>query len=246
MIWALLFTLIFGGNNSLYLVPKLNKHIKRNVENKADIKELQSLLKENRKQKKAFNKTHKGFIKEFKKLNACRNTSCEEFDAVFTKAMTERKHLQKTDAKMKVASTNYISEEEWKAIIKAAQKDINKVIKQQKKEKQKQEKVFQKLNRTIRQSIEDETKKQKALEASDRLKESFFNIIDSYNNYITNTNSTIFSYHTTKEQLMEAQTRANQLRKELHLAITDMHFEMAESTNPREFKKVIRLINKLY
>ncbi|TAJ14456.1 hypothetical protein DMA11_05445 [Marinilabiliaceae bacterium JC017] len=246
MIWVLLFILIFAGNNSLYLVPNFDKHMKNHVENRAEIKKFQSLLKDNYKQKKTFHRAHQGFIKEFKTQNVSRTTTREEFEVLFTDIMIQRKRLQQSDAQTKLASTNYITVGEWKAIIAAAQKDIAKVIKQQKKEKKRQENIFQNLNSTIRQSIKDEIKRQRALAASNRLKESFFSIIDSYNAYITNTNSIIFSYQTTKEQLVEVATQANQLRKELHLAISDMHFEMAESTNPREFKKIIRLINKLY
>lgn len=96
MIWALLFSIIFGGSESVFLNSKVKKHVRRHVEEKDTRKEIQLIIKDFGKGAKKFRKQEKKWNKELAGLNANRAATSDEFRVFFQRYMEAKKVLHES------------------------------------------------------------------------------------------------------------------------------------------------------
>ena len=154
MIWALLIALILAGGDSVFINPKVKKHVRRHVENKETRKEILDKFNQYEKTVKKFAKDQKNWSRNLDELNSDRDVGKEEFVALFT---------------------NYMMADALKQYEKA-KKDKEKHIR-------KLEKLGIKLITSVEGEIEDPEKAEKALKVSRDFQELLVARTREFNSY---------------------------------------------------------------
>lgn len=245
MIWIILFAMVFGSGGSPFVVPKMDKYVKKYVQDSARKKEALSLLKEAKAERKIYTKENKKLVKEYNSLFASRSTTREQFEDLSQRSISAHSKSQMTNIDLAIESRKYITKEEWEKLNEDIINDIEKYNKKLDKLENKFRKMFNKLESKIETTIEDSDKAIAALTSLNKFRSTLSGNFTAIKEYLVNKNSPIYTYELDKKGMLEIKTTYNKKEEELHKYYCDFHFELVNTTTEEEWNKLIRIIKIL-
>lgn len=246
MIWALLFSILFGAGESVFILPKMEKYVKRHLDNKEHVLEFKEIRKSSKKVRKEFNKHNKKKIKELNKLNASWEAKRDDFLALGNSAMDERVKMQKTELTGLVDVKNIITEEQWDLIIDDTQKDLNKYNKQNDKKLRKLKKSLNKVEQSIRRKLPESEQNKKFYEDLNEFMETLVSKVTTYYDYGKSDDHIMLRYNATLDEYKGLVAETNSYRNIIFNEFVDLHFTLKGESTKQEFNSIIRQLNKIF
>lgn len=244
MLWALLFSLLLN-NDPAFVLPKLDKQVKKHITDKERKNEILDLRKASKKQRKSYMKDKRKLIKKFDKLNRSRETTQNEFTKIFSLIENERKVMQDADIERIIQIQSLIYSEEWNNMFTDLESGFKKHKKQEKKELRILDKQYQKVIKKVNNTVATDSTKKNVLVEAEIVYTNIKNYINVYYTYIANANSIIYQSDYTEIQLKEVINTINDTYDQVYLSAMEGHFTVLELTTEKEWNKIMKQIIKL-
>jgi cytochrome c556 len=240
MIWALLFVALFSvfKGDSPFLIPKINKYVKMNVEDEERKEKLLVLIKEAKKERKVYAKEYNKQSKELGRLTKNRKTTKEEFEAFIKKSMQLRETSQALYQKLNSEAEKLVTKGEWENMKPHVQEDLKKLATKTNKSVANLEKAFGKLRNKIIKTIEDEHKRQYCIEAVSEYQTLLEKNFKALSEEVTNENSILYQYEVTESETQELQASIKTSIELLLRAQAKLHATLVKNTTETEWKKI--------
>jgi hypothetical protein len=245
MIWALIFTLFFGENEPVFILPKLEKYVRQNIEDKSRKDRILELRKISKKNRKKQNKYKSKTYKQFQKLNLSTTSTLEDFNALMNAYSEKRDTFQNEEIKNILEAKSLISDKEWTQIVDASYKDIRKQKKEIDKRLQKHTKHHIKTLALIESAIHPKYDSKKIDTVVSNIYSSYKKYVLEYHNLLENQNSILYRHNTTERELRQSIAHFNELHDAIYLSIIKGHFDLLQTTTNRDWKKILKRTNKL-
>ena len=245
MIWALLFSIFFGGSESIFLNSKVKKHIKKHVEEKDTRKEIQLIIKAFEKEGKKFKKSEKDWNRELVDLNANRAATDDQFKAFFQRYMEAKKVLNESGLSARIEIRDKISPEIWEKIIVDARTTYEKEEKKRGKYISKLSKSISKIEKKAGKNITETSRREEVKRAIAEFKNSVIEIQKEYDRYNYAENSVLANYNSSLNELQKVQDELDLLQWQLFNAFTDTHMKLVRFSTDEEWHKVQKSLNKI-
>ena len=240
MLYALAIALIISllGGDSPFMVPKLDKYVKKHIVDDTRKKNVLVLLKESKKERKKTVKANGKHFKQFHKLFESRDTKQVDFDQLLNEIVETQAKSQKKNVKVIRESQEFITDVEWEAIEIDIAKSLAKSDKKRTKKKTKTDKHFLKWKSKINKSIADEDKRNEALKSVENLRTVYMKNYKILQDELLNDKSIMYQYKASETELVALQDEFIDFVKEVFEASFKTHFELVELTTPEEWKKI--------
>lgn len=244
MLWALLFSLILN-NDPAFIIPKLEKEVRQNVNDKQRTKEILELRKSSEKDRKDHGKERKKTFKEFDKLNTSRETTHVEFNHLMKVVKKQRNELQHKDIERFLQVKVLITQDEWTQMLPNITKYLSKHEKQKSKELKVLNKQYEKLTKRIRRVVKDKERQTQIIANSETIFSSTVLYINCYYKYIEDINSVIYNYSSTEDDLQMMIKEVNAANDIVLESSVTNHFSTKKLTTNKEWKRIVKHIVKL-
>jgi hypothetical protein len=240
MIFALLFAAVFAlsGGGSPYLVPKMDKYVKKSVVDKEREKQALIHLKESKKERKVYVKAEKKFRKDMESLFNDRETRQVHFDTLFIEVIETRKNYQLKSQQLAAEIQKQITREEWGDIRLLVKKDQIKTEKTLDKKSIKTDKDYDKLRKNVEKIVENRAERDRVLEALDHFKKSADGTFQSMVKKVFDEDSPHYQYEASQTDLIKFQSEINSGVEELLKTLAQLHFKLLEATTEQEWEKL--------
>jgi hypothetical protein len=242
-------SILFGGGNlqgAFFEIPKVEKLIKENVEDKDRKKEAKAISKEYYKAVKKIRKEEKKKIKELKKTAAIRSTTKEELNELIDSISSIDQKGQQTWIKLRLDITKTLTKEEFDKIIVAGTTEDEKVEKQNLKAKQKRDKAIQNIRTSLKEGITDQAKIDKVLEDFQQYEDAVNDLFKMQQEINYELDETLKKYNASEEELQTLIENVRKYNDGVLKAFETFNFQLVEQTTDEEWKninkKVIELI----
>lgn len=245
MIWALLFSVLFGGSESVFLDSKVKKHVRRHVEEKDTRKEILLIIKDFEKEGKKFRKSEKNWNKELVDLNANRAATHDEFKAFFQSYMIAKKVLNESGLSARIEIRDKLSQETWEKIIVDARSTYEKEGKKRLKYISKMNKSISKIEKKVGKEIADSSRRTEVKQAVQEFKSSVIEIQKEYDRFNYAENAVLANYKSSLNDLQKVQDEHDLLQWQLFNAFTDTHMKLVHATTDEEWDKAQKSFNKI-
>jgi len=240
MIFALLFAALFAlsGGGSPYLVPKMDKYVKKCLVDKEREKQVLILLKDSKKERKGYVKAEKKLGKEMESLFNDRETRQVQFDTLFMEVIETRKNYQLKSQQVTAEVQKHITREEWGDIKELIKKDLIKTAKSLDKKSIKTDKDYDKLRKNVEKIVEKKEERDRVLGALDHFKKSADETFQSMVKKVFDEDAAHYQYEVSQTDLIKFQSEINTGVEELLKALAQLHFKLLEATTEQEWKKL--------
>jgi len=241
-------SLLFGGGNlgAFFEIPKVEKLIKENVEDKDRKKEAKAISKEYFKVVRKLRKEENKVIKELKKVAAIRSTTKEELNGLIDSISSIDLKGQQTWIKLRLDITKIITKEEFDNVITAGTTEDKKVEKQNLKAKQKRDKALQDIRTSLKEVITDQAKIDKVLEDFQQYEDAVNDLFKMHEEINYRLDETLRKYEASEEELQTLMENVGKYNDGVLNAFETFNFKLVEQTTDEEWeninKKVIALI----
>ena len=246
LITTLVILLFFGGPQQSFLIDNLEKGIKKVIDEKDRKKEILAELKDAKRLIKVFNKAGKASRKEFKALNADRETSREALEEIQEARRKKRLAMQHESIEARLSIVPKITEEEWGEIIDLSNAHVTKQkAKAEKKAEKKPKDDFQKVRTTIEDSIQDPGTKSEITKMLESFIREYEALDERRRSLNTADNELLRKQDASREELQGMLSEKNTLRDDVHRAFLDYHFEAIALTSAEEWDPIVKALNKV-
>jgi hypothetical protein len=244
---TLIMALFTGGSIDVYYIDKIEEGVNKEVTDKDRKKELDSSLKDYNKALKEFTKDRKNLVKVLKKKNLNKSTQYEWYKDFFQLCLEERKEFQSLFIDQRIFLQNNIKEDEWAKIMKMATDATNKQAEkeQAKAMKKKDKNIFGSLEKTINESIVDESKLSAVSAGLKEYEKSNNDIAAAYENINVIDSKFLTDKNATAKQMNEISDALNVQRKMLYLSYIDFLALAKENATSEEWESIIKEFNKV-
>lgn len=244
---TLITILLSGGTMSTYVFDDIDKYVKSEVTDKERKKEILDDIKITKKEVKAYQKKRSEIMKRLKKMNLDRNTTIDNFEEIKNELYSARVEIDEYASRSRVEIIQKISDEEWGQIVEA---EIERTESQQAKDYEKEQKGkmkggFENITITISETIVDESKKESALEAAYSFEEKYNTMEKALNARFPSDNDVLKTKNSTSDELMKVFNELSSLKRNAFWGLQDFHASMKELTDEKEWKKIMKEVNKL-
>jgi hypothetical protein len=140
-----------------------------------------------------------------------------------------------------------IDDDEWDEIMRMSEEEAqNEKAKEEEKEiKGKIKNIFEKMESTIGKSIDDTNRADNVLKSLQKFKTSYYNLESNIIDRYPEDNKILIKKNSGKEELNLIYSEVFTLRESNLAALTDFHFKVLEQTNEKEWKKIMKEMNKI-
>ena len=240
---ALFTVLFFGGAQEYFFVEKLENGVKKYVVEKDRSKEILADLKLTKSMIKTFNKERKGKLSDFHSMNMDRGISREALVDFFEERVEERKVFQKKMIDRRLTLVSKIDDAEWKEIISLSDATVEK--KMAKVEKKGETDPFDTVIKSVRSNIADQDNQAQALSVVENFEIVYAKLLTEVNSVNTIESKLLSNKNSTADEFETLAKDMNQLREKAYRSFIDLHFELRDITNEKEWTKVMKSINKV-
>ena len=245
MIWVLLFSIIFNSDNTLFLIPKVNNHIKTVVHDQGKRDAYKSIEQNIKAYRKAFIKKQKQHRKDLQRLNLSYHSKAEDYQMAIDRFTASLDTLAKKELATRIKITELFSKEESQQLIVLLHSDI---IKQQKKVNKHQEKFKKKWDKTILGIANDFNTHPKSTNIKCFLKENkqqFYKHIDNYQACFLPRNTDILDPDFSNEEVAELLNMSMTIKDEMARSIIELRFYLNDLVEEDDWKKMAKQLNKV-
>ena len=247
-LFTLLTALVFGGNESPFILQNAEKIIKKEIQDKDRKKEIQAMMKEYKKEWKALNKTKKKQAKSIAKLNKDRNTATEQLAEKFEKFRVQRVELNQKliDGRIKVA--RLIEQEEWDKIltdvVQISPKAEKKLTKAEAKVKIKQDKKLQSIGDEIEAVFSDPVEREQATQYLLQFEDDIIVFLTSSSKFTYRDQEALQDRSASKEEIAGVIQKLEDYRANVHHSFLELRKNLVELSNEKNWPKLAKALNK--
>lgn len=246
---SLLINSLVGGPEEIFMIPKLEKEIKSHVADKERKNEILQIVKEAKKEIKAFGKFRKSKLKEIEKMGVMREVPSEDMFEVFELYNYARLNLQSDLINKRLALQDLFTDKEWELIIENAvfpsEKATKKADKQEDKIEKRIDKLIADIRKTIVINIDNESKRKNVLNSLDNYSTTLAAFIEESQQLNYEDNNIARNKNANKNKLDRFYKKQNQLRFKGAKEYLQLRSTAIENTNEKEWKAIVKAINKL-
>jgi hypothetical protein len=197
-----------------------------------------------------FNKGRKSQFKAFKKLNAHRETSRDNFSDFFTLLEQERKQYYADLATARVGLAGKIMADEWQDIMK---KSAEAVEQRQQKARKKAEKAkakgkekgyFAKTRKAINATVTDENSQQQLSHQLDVFNANLQKLQHALKSTNVKENDVLVRQDASREDIQQLHAEMSKLRQSGLNALVEFHMLVKENTDEAAWDKIMKQFNK--
>jgi hypothetical protein len=253
-----LITILFGGGLiDTFFIAELEKGVKEYVVDDDRRKEITTGIKSAKKSIKSFNKNRKAQFKVYKKMNASRATTSEEFDKFFLQLRTERiEHQGKLiDARLDLAKK--IRADEWASIVTLSEETMDKRNEKAQKKADKKlakakgdadalqrETLFKKTRKSLDKIDLDIAAHENIVAGLDELVVVLKGLDEDIRAVNVQDNNAISRQDATREELESIAKNVNDLRSIVFDTFISFHFTVKENTSEADWDKFMKAFDK--
>lgn len=245
MIWALLFAIIFGSGNEVFFLPKLEKYVKKHIDDKELVEEFKQVRNDSKKARKKFSKLNSRTLKQIQKLNKSYHSKESEFLELGGLLLTERKNLQKQDIEEMMKIKASLTEEQWKCIVEATLEDIDKQSRKNKKQLESLQKKIKKVEHAVLKKLPKNDNTELFYQQLTNYLQDIMAASTEYYKFQEKEENIVLSYQSTTADIEALALTMNQHRKRIYKGYVETHFRLIEVTTEREFKAIIQQLNRI-
>ncbi len=253
MIWAMLITMAIKlviGTDEIFTIPKLKKEIKKHVTDDRRKDSLLLILKDAKREIKAFNKQNIKDMKKVKKLMASEENQIQELEILLKSNFDKRKKLQASKLDKRLAMQDLMTDEEWKSVIENAvtpsRKHEKKTNKKVSKFKKSVDELLNDTEKSISKKIHDSVRREKVLESFHEFFAALEQQIEEGSKFNYKSNEIIRKRSATREELEGLYAKQNELRKNVYSEFRVMYEVIFEFTNETERKAIRKELKKMF
>ena len=240
MIWALLISLFFTGGEPLYIIPDIDKYVKRNVQDDDRKETILYYQKLSEKRRKKHSKDKKKFEKAFRRLSLDKTSTEDQFSKKLSDWQETRKIYREEELTFISKAKEKINLQEWEEILAAADKDIQKEIKRVNKIKKRIQKNKRKSNMLIDTKSTYEKHIEDIRPAVNGVFEAQIKYVDYYLNFLSKNDSFLYGYETSRNDFNKTSIEFHQLHDEIYRKIMRSHFLLKDRTDNNKWRRLIR------
>jgi hypothetical protein len=239
------FALLSGGPKADPLIVHMDKYAKKVVLDKDRLAEIKEDTKAIKSLSKAYNKQTKKYSKELSAMYAQRETSTEDFQAFFDRVAAYEREVNEAYFPLRVHIQNTLGEEEWKAVIEGAQKDIAKDEKRREKTLAAFFKDLEKAKTQALKAIDDPDKSKEASAHLDAFIAVGEDLADDLALVYHRNSDVMLDQTASQDDLMSLAETYDSQYLELLDAYVLLHNQLVKTTTDAEWKKVVKKLSKL-
>ena len=247
-LFTLLFTVVFGTSESPFILPKAEKTIKKNIEDKDRREEILTIMKNYKKEWKALEKTKKQQAKSLSKLNKDRNTDTE---ALAELLRTSRKQREKLNSKLidgRIKIAGMIKQEEWDEIMKGViiikPKTEKKLTKAETKTLLRKDKKIAAIREEIEAAFRDTVKRKEVSEYLLRFEEDITDLITENNTFTYKDQDVLRDQAATREEVAEVIQRLEDFREKVHHSFLDLRKNLVSLSTEENWPELSKALEK--
>lgn len=239
--------LFFGGIQDIFLVDKFDKGIKQFVIDKEIRDELLVIVKDAKKDIKAYYKLKDKLVKEFIKASTERNTNKQALEEIFKQLEKETEAIQQLTINTRLEFIGKIKEAEWTNIINLAEEDR---LKKQEKEAKKAAKKggknsFDEIRNAINDKVSSESNRSSLTSGLQKFEATFQELVNALYERNSVDNEIIRRKDATKDELQRIASHGNEKREKAVESYLIFRTVLVSNTDEMEYKTIIKLVNKI-
>lgn len=241
-----LLSMMLGDATMPFLLPKEEKSINKIIKDPVKSKQLKIIAKGIEEREDQYKEDKKAYTKELEALNLERLTTSEQFQIVADQIYHINKEAFDYMVKVRLSIGEFITVEEWNAIIDDGKKRYHKTETKYEKAYPDFEKVINKIIDRVEEVISD---KEKAKLISARIRG--FSILTIENSkkiagYNIYDHPVLSDIRSTEVELNAIGPKILELRIEVVREYIAIHNLIAANTSEEEWPKVVKKVNKLF
>lgn len=242
-------TLLFGGAAGIFLIPDIEKKIKKLIGEKQRANAMIDSLKAVSLADKERENKRQGYKKQLALLMKNPTTSRQELTALFDASLESVRSFQNALIRHRAVLIDNLSEEEFTEIIDP---DSSATAKRENETAASWEKVGKKLGAAVdeaatiaRSSIEDPERRRKALSAIDDYKQGIDALVQRFKSWNLRDNTLLKDYAATDAQFHALAEEFNSIRTQVYTAFVDLYIQLSESSTEKEWKAASTALKKM-
>jgi hypothetical protein len=249
-----LITILFGsGLIDTFFIAELEKGVKIYVQDKDRKNELRADIKDTRQYIKAFNKSRKARLKQYKKILVSRETTAEELDDFYDLVSADRKIFQNKLIDDRLELARNLSTDEWSSIIALSFETMEeRRAKAQKKTQKRAEKNvpektkdrFKKTRKVLAKKLDDGPQQDQINDELNKLVAAMDHLETEIRAINVTDDSTVIRQEASRKDLNSLANKMNDVRLSSYEMLKEFHFSVLNNTNEEKFEMIMKTFSK--
>lgn len=245
---AALIAVLSGGQTSPFVLTKVQKYVKQEVDDKERRAEMTAILKDYEKEWKKLQKASKKQRKEVAKLNKDFGTDESSISKIMTAATEDRMALKEKLVVSRLAAQEVLTEEEWAAIVDKGldtkPKKDKKLTKADAKAKIEQDKQLVAIGDEIEAAFTDPDKRAQATQYLLKFEDDLTSLLVASQEYPERAKDLIRNSNATREQIEELVVADEEFRSVVHKSFLELRKNLRTLTTEDNWPKLAKALGK--
>jgi len=247
---ATIIHILSKSRDNLFILTDPEKSIKTHIKNPTSRKILLDLILEaKRKYRKSQNRM-KAYMKVLNVLTADSTTSREEFNAIFAAMQAGLYHDQEIRVLLRVKGIEYITTEEFEAIVSESIAKRNEMhMKNEKKWIQLHDafkKSLGKMTVVLNNIIKDSKRLEHAIDTLNKYETAMHGMISHMATCNYRDNKVLSNYHATEEELRDTTSILNTNRRMIYDAFVELYVQLGDSLSDKEWSTAAKSMKSFF
>jgi len=248
-LFSMLAIAIFGSGESPFLIPKVDKKIKKVVVDDERKTEILAIMKGYKKEWKILAKTKKKQAKSFKKLNKDRNADPEELAEIINNGRKQREGLNEKLIAARIKVAGLITDEEWNEImngvLEVKTKTTKKLTKAETKARLKQDKRIEAIGDEIEAAFSVPAHREEATKYLIQFEEDIIDLLVGSQNHTYKDQEILRNRLSTEEEIDEIIQQLENFRSNVHYSFLELRKDLVELSTEDNWPKLAKALGKL-
>lgn len=241
-----LFSILFGGSEVALFVQDLPKYVKKYVTDPERKEIALETINGYLTNVKDHNARNKGFVKELNSMMVDPMITLESFETFMDLVFESRKEIQVAYVKMRVDLSESITDGEWKSIIDEGAPSYQKHFEKKKKDKEKFDKLLNKISENILNHLESEESKAAAQKVLNSYNSELKKLAQEKVDYDLYSHPELMVRVIDFDSFLLLISETNIKRDLVFATFTTTFFEIKEIATEEEWTKIAKEFTKYY
>lgn len=247
-LFTALITILSGGQESPYVIPKVQKYVKQEIQDKDRKAEVLSVLKGYEKEWKKLEKARKKQAKALAKMNKDFNSNEDDMSALMEAARAKRLALKDKLVDSRLTIQELITDEEWEAIVakgtETKPKQEKKLSKADAKAQLEQDKLLTSIAEEIESSFTDQDDREQANEYLTAFEENITTLLVASQDYPREARELLQNRTASRDDIEKVVTKEEGLRSEVHASFLELRKNLRSLSSENNWSKLSKALGK--
>jgi hypothetical protein len=247
---ATIIRILSKGRDNPFVLENPEKSIKKHVKDLENQKIILALIIEANEKYRKHEKRMKAYVNVLNVLTADMTTSREEFHAIFEAMLAGIYHDQEVRVLMRVKGLEYMTEDEFTAIISESIAKRNEMhIKNEKKWIQLDDdfkKSLTNMSGVLNDVVKDSKRLEQAMGTLDKYQTAIHAMISHMATCNYRDNKVLSNYHSTEEELRNTTHVLNVNRRQMYDAFVDLYVHLCTSLSDKEWSAAAKSMKSFF